>query len=185
MPQPTLTTDRITLVPYAEEHRDLDARMNADPEVMRYLFGRAATPEEAAASHARRLAAGRKIDGLGFWAGEVDGELVGWWCLQPAHGADQPDDPGVADLGYRLLRAHWRQGLASEGARELVRYGFEETDLVRIIARTMSHNIGSQRTMRSAGLSYVRTYPSSTAYPIEGATDGEVEYDLTRERWTR
>ena len=89
---------------------------------MRYLTGRASTREEVEASHARRLAAAQKVDGLGFWVGLVDEtDFVGWWILQPAHGPDQPDDPAVADLGYRLLRRHWRKGLASEGARELVR----------------------------------------------------------------
>jgi RimJ/RimL family protein N-acetyltransferase len=34
-----------------------------------------------------------------------------------------PQVPGEADLGYRLLRRHWRRGYATEGARELIRYG--------------------------------------------------------------
>ena len=53
------------------------------------------------------MAAAQKVDGLGL-AGLVDDEFVGWWILQPAHGPDQPNDPGVADLGYRLLqRLRW------------------------------------------------------------------------------
>jgi len=62
------------------------------PEVMRYLSGRASTREEVVATHARRMAAAQKVDGLGFWVGLVDDEFVGWWILQPAHGPDQPDD---------------------------------------------------------------------------------------------
>jgi hypothetical protein len=52
------------------------------------------------------MAAAQKVDGLGFWAGLADDEFVGRWILQPAHGPDQPDDPGVADLGSRLLQRH-------------------------------------------------------------------------------
>ena len=70
----------------------------------------------------------------------IDDVFVGWWTLQPAHGPDQPDDPGVADLGYRLVRRHWGRGLAAEGARELVHYGFEEVGLARIIAQTLTVN---------------------------------------------
>jgi RimJ/RimL family protein N-acetyltransferase len=135
MPQQTLYTERITLLPLADEHFEWEVELDSDPEVMRYLSGRASTREEVEAGHTRRIAAAQKVDGLGFWVGLVDDDFVGWWTLQPAHGPDQPDDLGVADLGYRLLRRHWGKGLASEAARELVRYGFEDVGLDRIIAR--------------------------------------------------
>jgi RimJ/RimL family protein N-acetyltransferase len=111
MPQQTLRTGRLTLVPLADEHLEWEVELDSDPEVMRYLGGRAGTREEVEASHARRMAAARKVDGLGFWVGLVDVGFVGWWILQPAHGPDQPDDPGVADLGYRLRRADLRNNL--------------------------------------------------------------------------
>ena len=185
MPQQTLHTGRLTLVPLADEHLDWEVELDSDPEVMRYLGGRASTSEEVEAAHARRLAAARKVDGLGFWVGLVDDEFVGWWILQPAHGPDQPDDPGVADLGYRLLQRHWRKGLASAGSRELVRYGFDDVGLDRIIAQTLSVNAGSRAVLERSGLTYVRTFPTSMSEPVEGADGGEVEYELTREQWQR
>jgi RimJ/RimL family protein N-acetyltransferase len=174
VPQQTLHTERLTLVPLSDEHLEWEVELDSDPEVMRYLGGRARTREEVEAMHARRIAAAQKVDGLGFWAGLVDDAFVGWWILQPAHGPDQPDDPGVADLGYRLLRRHWRKGLASEGSRELVRYGFEEVGLDRVIAQTLAANAGSRSVMERAGLTYVRTFLSSMA------DEYEVEYELTR-----
>ena len=185
MPQQTLHTERLTLVPLADEHLEWEVELDSDPEVMRYLSGRASTREEVEASHARRMAAAQKVDGLGFWVGLVDDEFVGWWILQPAHGPDQPDDPGVADLGYRLLRRHWGKGLASEGARELVRYGFEDVELDRIIDQTLSVNAGSRAVMERVGLNYVRTFPTSTTAAVEGVEEGEVEYEMTREEWKR
>ena len=185
MPQQTLQTERITLVPLADEHLEWEIALDSDPEVMRYLSRRASSREEVEASHARRMTAARKVDGLGFWTGVVDGEFVGWWTLQPAHGPDQPDDPGVADLGYRLLRRHWRKGLASAGALELVRYGFEDVGLDRIIAQTLSVNARSRAVMERVGLTYVRTFPSSYPVSVEGVEEGEVEYELTREQWER
>jgi RimJ/RimL family protein N-acetyltransferase len=185
MPQQTLQTDRITLVPLADEHFEWEVELDSDLAVMRYLSGRASTREEVVASHARRMAAAQNVDGLGFWVGLVDDEFVGWWILQRAHGPDQPDDPGVADLGYRLLPRHWRKGLASEGARELVRYGFEDVGLDRIIAQAMTVNTGSRAVMERVGLTYVRTFPTSTTAPVEGIEEGEVEYEMTREQWER
>jgi RimJ/RimL family protein N-acetyltransferase len=184
-PQQALRTERLTLVPLADEHLEWEVELDSDPEVMRYLSGRASTREEVEAGHARRMAAAQKVDGLGFWVGLVDDEFVGWWILQPAHGPDQPDDPGVADLGYRVLRRHWGNGLASEGARELVRYGFEAVGLERIIAQTIAINAGSRAVMERVGLSYVRTFPSSMRAPVVGVEEGEVEYEVTREQWER
>ena len=185
MPQQTLHTERLTLVPLADEHLEWEVELDSDPEVMRYLSGRASTSEDVEAGHARRIAAAQKVAGLGFWIGLTNDEFVGWWTLQPAHGPDQPDDPGVADLGYRLLRRHWGKGLASEGARELVRYGFDDVGLDRIIAQTIAVNAASRAVMERVGLSFVRTFPSSMSAPVEGIEKGEVEYELTREQWER
>jgi len=185
MTQQTLRTERLTLVPLADEHLEWEVELDSDPEVMRYLGGRASSREEVVAQHARRLAAAQKVDGLGFWVGLVDDVFVGWWILQPAHGPDQPDDPRVADLGYRLLPRHWRKGLASEGARELVRYGFDDVGLARIIAQTLAVNAASRGVMERAGLTYVRTFPTSMTAPGVDLAQGEVEYEITRDRWQR
>jgi len=185
MPQPTLRPARLTLVPLADEHLEWEVELDSDPEVMRYLSGRASSREEVEASHARRMTTAQKGDGLGFWVGLLDDEFVGWWTLQPAHGPDQPNDPGVADLGYRLLQRHWRKGLASAGARELLRYGFDDVGLDRIIAQTLSVNARSRAVMERIGLTYVRTFPTSITLPVEGVAEGEVEYEMTREQWER
>ncbi len=89
----------------------------------------------------------------------------------------------MADLGYRLLPRHWHKGLASEGARELVRYGFDDVGLDRIIAQTMTVNTASRAVMDRIGLAYVRTFPTSMTAPVEGVEEGEVEYELTRDQW--
>jgi RimJ/RimL family protein N-acetyltransferase len=185
MPQPTLHTERLILVPLSDEHLEWEVQLDSDPEVMRYLSGRASTREEIEVGHARRMAATQKVDGLGFWVGLVEDEFVGWWNLQPAHGPDQPNDPGVADLGYRLLRRHWGKGFASEGARELVRYGFDDVGLDRIIAQTLTVNAASRAVMERVGLTYVRTFPTSMTAPVEGAEEGEIEYEMTRTQWER
>jgi RimJ/RimL family protein N-acetyltransferase len=185
VPQQIVQTPRITLLPLADEHLEWEVELDSDPEVMRYLTGRASTRHEVEASHARRMAASLVVDGLGFWVGLVDDEFVGWWILQPARGPDQPDDPTVADLGFRLLRRHWRKGFACEGAGALVRYGFDDVGLDRIIAQTMTINARSRAVVERIGLRYVRTFPTSTTAPIEGIDEGEVEYEITHEQWRR
>jgi len=108
---------------------------------------------------------------------------VGWWALEPPERPDQGPPDGQAELGYRLLRRHWRQGLASEGARELVRHGFADLGLRRIFAETMAVNEASRATMASVGLTYVRSFHADWDEPIPGSEHGEVEYAITREEW--
>jgi RimJ/RimL family protein N-acetyltransferase len=115
---------------------------------------------------------------------EGDGEFVGLMMLPPAHGPDQPDDPAVSDLGYRLVRRRWRQGLASEASRVLLRHAFETVGQNRAIAQTMAVNLGSRGVMAAVGMRYVRTYFPPWDDPLPGADSGEVEYEMTREMWT-
>jgi RimJ/RimL family protein N-acetyltransferase len=185
MTRPTLTTDRLTLVPLSEEHLELEVELDSDPEVMRYLTGRAHSRVEVEQSHRRRCAAAHEVPGLGFWVGFAEEVFLGWWILQPPNGPDQPKVAGEADLGYRLLRRHWRRGYATEGARELIRYGFTELGLHRIFAQTMAVNSASRATMQAAGLSFTRAFVSGEAYsdPIPGAGHGEVEYEITKATW--
>ncbi|MEV0616562.1 GNAT family N-acetyltransferase [Nonomuraea sp. NPDC050404] len=183
MSQAMLRTGRIELVPLSDEHLEHQVELDADPEVMRYLTGRARTREEVEALHRERLAAGRRRAGLGFWVGFVDGRFVGWWILEPPTRADQGPVEGQAELGYRLLRRHWRRGLASEGARELLRHGFEDLRLTRVFAETMAVNAASRATMATLGMEHVRTFHVDWDEPLPGADLGEVEYAITREQW--
>jgi RimJ/RimL family protein N-acetyltransferase len=183
MSQATLHTPRIVLIPLSDDHLDHEVELDADPEVMRYLAGRARTRDEVEAAHRRRLAAADQVPGLGFWAGFVTGEFVGWWILEPPSRPDQGPVEGQAELGYRLLRRYWRQGLASEGARELLRHGFADLGLTRVFAETMAVNTASRATMASVGLRHVRTFHLDFDDPLPGTERGEVEYAITREEW--
>ncbi|MDG4797692.1 GNAT family N-acetyltransferase [Micromonospora sp. WMMD1082] len=182
MVQVTLRTARMVLVPLADDHLEHEVELDADPEVMRYL-GPVRSRAQVRQAHRRRLAAARPVPGLGFWVGFVDGTFVGWWILEPPSRPEQGPVSGQAELGYRLLRRHWRRGLASEGARELIRHGFAELGLRRIFAETMAVNAASRATMAAVGMRYVRTFHQSWPDPLPGAEQGEVEYEITREQW--
>jgi RimJ/RimL family protein N-acetyltransferase len=186
MPQVTLRTTRLDLVPLGHEHLEHEVELDSDPEVLRYLSGRARTPSEVEQLHRKRLARADEVDGLGMWAGFLRAgtePFVGLWMLQPPRGPSQPRVPGEADLGYRLLRRHWRQGLASEGSRELLRFGFQDLGLQRIFAQTMAVNVPSRATMSSLGMRFVRSFHEDYDDPVAGSEQGEVEYELRRQDW--
>jgi len=182
MTNPTLQTERLLLVPLADQHLELEVELDSDPEVMRYLGGRARTRDEVVEAHERRVGQADHVPGLGFWAAFDADEFVGLVWAPPAHGPDQPDDPTVCDLGYRLLRRCWRRGYATEASRELLRHAFETVGQSRVIAQTQEGNEGSRAVMERLGMRFVRTY-HSLDYPEQGPEVQEVEYELTRETW--
>ncbi|GIE74931.1 GNAT family acetyltransferase [Actinoplanes philippinensis] len=177
MPQPVLRTERMILLPLTDEHLELEVELDADPEVLRYLDGRARTREEVVEYHAKRMDLGRRVDGLGYWVAFGPGDdFIGVMMLPPA------GEESVAELGYRLARRHWRRGYAVEASRELLRHGFETARQSRIIAQTMTVNAGSRAVMAKAGLRYQRTFFPDYP-PIPGSEEGEVEYAITRDEW--
>lgn len=184
MPQSTLRLSRIELVPLGDEHLEYEVDLDSDPVVMRFLGnGQPRTRAMVEPHHLRRIAAAVPVPGLGFWAGFVDRAFVGWWILEPPQPNEQGPVHGRAELGYRLLRRYWRQGLASEGARELIRHGFEDLELDRIFAETMAVNAASRATITSVGLRHVRSFHIDWDEPIPGSEHGEVEYAITKAEW--
>jgi RimJ/RimL family protein N-acetyltransferase len=59
-----------------------------------------------------------------------------------------------AELGYWLGVAYSGQGYATESAREMLRYGFEELGLHRIFATHFKHNAASGRILKKIGMQY-------------------------------
>jgi RimJ/RimL family protein N-acetyltransferase len=59
-----------------------------------------------------------------------------------------------AELGYWLGTPYWGKGYATEAAREMLRYGFEDLGLHRIFASHFKHNPASGRILVKLGMRY-------------------------------
>lgn len=185
MPRPTLRTRRIELRPMTLEHLPLLHALDSDPEVMRYLLGRARTPAEIDAFWAPRCADTSADEaGLGWWIGFHDDTFLGWWDLGRSD-SDPADPPRAAapEIGWRVRRDRWRQGFASDGALALLEHAFDTVGVDRVWAETMAVNAGSRGVMHRIGMRHVRTYHPHVDDPLPGADRGEVVYEVTREQW--
>ena len=91
--------------------------------------------------------------------------------------------PGEVELGYRLRKSAWGKGYATEGSRALIRKGFTEFGVKRVVAEAMAVNQASRRVMEKAGLKLVRTFYQPWPYPMEGDQFGDVEYALDKADW--
>ena len=66
-------------------------------------------------------------------------------------GFEAPFTPCV-EIGWRLSASHWGRGLATEGAREVLRYAFEELGLEEVVSFTVPDNLRSRRVMEKLGM---------------------------------
>jgi RimJ/RimL family protein N-acetyltransferase len=180
MSQVILRTERLQLVPLSDGHLEYQIELDADPEVMRHLGG-ARSREQVEEALRGNLAEAKQVPGLGYWIGFVDGHFVGFWLLRPPG----PDDQELVEgqLGFKILRHYWRQGLGSEGSRELIRHGFEDLGLTRISAMAAVANTASLATLTALGLSHVREFQAPAEYFPPGADLRTVEYAITQEHW--
>lgn len=86
-----------------------------------------------------------------------------------------------AELGYWIGRPYWGRGYATEAAREVVRYGFEQLWLHRIHAAHFGTNPASGRVLTKTGMTYEGTRREH--HRKWGDYEDRVEYGLLVEEW--
>lgn len=143
-------TDRLILRAWREEDLAPFARLNADTEVMRY-FERPFTREESDES-VKRFTAGIETHGFGLWAAELklDNSFIGLIGLQGV-GSDLFFGPTI-EIGWRLQKDVWGQGLAPEGALGALAFAFEEKKVPEVVSFTAACNVPSRRVMEKVGM---------------------------------
>ena len=180
-----LETERLVLRRFTVADVDNLVSLDADPDVTHFITGgipssRAEIEDEVLPEF---LAYYERFEGYGFWAAveRTTGEFLGWFHFRPR----DEDSLDEAELGYRLRKSAWGKGYATEGSRALIRKGFTEFGVQRVVAEAVAVNVASRRVMEKAGLRFVRTFHQPWPYKIEGDELGDVEYALTRADWQR
>ncbi len=180
-----LETERLDLRRFTEADVDDLCDLDGDPEVMRFINGGKPASRDVIRNETlpRFLRAYERFEGFGVWAAieRSTGEFLGWFEFYPW----KDGGPDEVELGYRLRRSAWGKGYATEGSRALIRKGFTELGVRRVVAETMVVNAASRRMMEKAGLRYVRTFHQEWPWRIEGEEHGDVEYALTKADWER
>lgn len=145
-------TDRLILRGWQPSDRMPFIRMNADPEVMEHF------PSVWSVDQTdwmlRRIAEQQERHGFTLWAAESreTGEFIGFVGLSvPSFEAHFTP---CVEIGWRLRPEYWGQGLATEGAREALRLGFEVHGLLEIVSFTVPGNMRSRRVMEKIGMSH-------------------------------
>lgn len=145
-----METERLWLRQWRDEDLAPFVAMGRDPEVMRYFPALLSAEDSAEGMERQRgLIATR---GWGLWALEekASGDFLGFVGLAVPR-AELPCMPCV-EAGWRLRRASWGRGYASEAARRALAFGFETLSLDEIVSFTALPNLPSQRLMQRLGM---------------------------------
>ena len=147
-----MRTERLVMRRWRAGDREPFAVMNADPQVMAHFP--AVLDRSASDAFVDRIEAGFEADGFGLWALELldTGEFIGFTGLSVARFRAR-FTPAV-EVGWRLSRQAWGQGLATEAGRQALRVGFEQFGLPEIVSFTASGNAASRAVMRRLGMSH-------------------------------
>lgn len=171
-----LSTLRLDLRQVTPADRSQLVALEADPDVMRFLNGGKPVPEEGCTDADFLTPRGTEPEVLVAHE-RASGRFIGWFAL---FDDGQIDGLNTAELGYRLHRAQWGQGFASEGVCALVIDAFDRLGCDRIRAQTMSVNLGSCRVLEKAGFLPVETVFPPSLRSMAGGEHGEVVYERRR-----
>ena len=150
------TSERLGFRAWRDDDYDNLYRLCSDPDVMHYFPG--TLDPEATAAFLERLQRAYEAHGYCYFAVEERGTETFIGFIGIAYQTYKMDFTPATDIGWRLLKEHWKKGYATEGARRCLRYAREEHQLNRLIATTTHNNDPSVAVMRRIGMNFVKAF---------------------------
>lgn len=175
-----LLTERLALRPFRTDDLDAFHDIQRRPDVVRYLLWEPKTRDEAQEMLGRRMlqtSIDKEGDGLHLAADlRATGELVGHISLYYSSAEHRQ-----GEVGFVVHPDHHGQGYATEGTRIMLRLGFEELGLHRIIGRCDARNSASARVMERLGMRR-EAHLLENEY-IKGEWTDEFDYAILDREW--
>jgi [ribosomal protein S5]-alanine N-acetyltransferase len=153
-------SERLGFRTWLERDTEPFIQMNADPEVMEFFPG-LLTPEQAIA-YIGRITTFHRENNFGLWAidEKASGKFIGFIGLTRAT-FESPFTPCI-EIGWRLAKAFWGKGYATEGATACLEYGFGTLGLSEINSFTAVTNTRSVHVMQKIGMKHVLNFDHTT-----------------------
>jgi RimJ/RimL family protein N-acetyltransferase len=146
---PVVETERLRLCPWrAADDLPALAALNADAEVMRWVAPNRPLRADESAALLERIQDHWRAHGYGLWAVEPRADSAG--CIGftgLAVPSFLPEVLPAVEVGWRLDRAWWGRGLATEAAAASIAYGFETLGLRSVVSII---DAGNERSLRVA-----------------------------------
>ncbi|WP_020498052.1 GNAT family N-acetyltransferase [Sciscionella marina] len=174
-----LRTERLLLRPFTPDDLTALHSWHSDPEVVRYLFWDVLDLDGARDLLERRL--GRVT------VPEADGESIhfavryGTEVIGDVHLELLSAEQRCAEIGYVFGGAQAGRGFAGEAARELLRFGFDDLALHRIVGKCAAEHRASQAVLRKIGMRQEAHFVE--ALWVKDAWVSEQEWAILEHEW--
>jgi RimJ/RimL family protein N-acetyltransferase len=156
-------TPRLQLRDWRRDDLGPLAEVFAKPQVWHFPFRRGFSLAETEAFLSRRIEE-QESRGWSIWAAEdrATRRLIGYIGLSEPNFL--PEVMPTVEIGWRLDPAAWGRGLATEGARTALDFGFEDLGLGDIVSICEPDNVSSSGVMSRLGMHFDR----ETVDPVHG-----------------
>lgn len=133
-------------------------QLDSDPDVHEFLGKKPISTIEEAKQVIDFIRAQYIDNGIGRWAiiDKKTNDFIGWTGLKFEQGLRK--EFNYYDLGYRLRKAYWGKGIATESAIESLKYGFETLDLKEIGGAAEVKHLVSNKILSKIGLKFIETF---------------------------
>jgi RimJ/RimL family protein N-acetyltransferase len=168
-----IETARIVLRPLTPEDEAALATVLSDAETMRW-YPRPLTRDEVREWIERQLGRYSSSTGLLGLVEKQTGRLIGdcgpvW---QEVEGRTE------LEIGYHVSRERWNQGFATEAARVVIDYAFENLGVERVVSMIRPENLASRRVAEKNGLTpermvFWRNYETCIYQRTRSSADGK------------
>lgn len=179
-PEYPLETARLNLRPFTPDDVVATHAIHSRSDVVRYLYWDIRSEDDVREMVERRMNNVRiekENDSLVLAVERRDtGELIGDVVLHWNNEAHQQ-----GEVGYVFHPGHHGQGFAREASAEMLRLGFEELKLHRIIARCDARNSASAALMKRLGMRHEATFVENEF--VKGEWCDEAVYAVLRSEW--
>ncbi|MBL8813959.1 MAG: GNAT family N-acetyltransferase [Planctomycetaceae bacterium] len=148
----SIQTQRLLLRPWHDSDLEPLVAMGNDPRVMEF-FPSLMSREDTVAMLGR-IRTHHETHGFGYWAVEIPGVTSFAGFIGLAVPRFEAHFTPCVEIGWRLMPEYWGKGLASEGARATLEFGFACLGLSEIVAMTAVTNLRSRRVMERLGMTH-------------------------------
>lgn len=177
-PEYPIETERLLLRPYREADIDVLHDIQSRPEVVRYLYWEPRTREKV-----------EQV--IRDSPSQIDGEGSGLTLAIQPRGSDTMVGDVVlmyiseahrqGEIGFVLHPDHQGHGYATEAAREMLRLGFEQLGLHRIIGRLEARNSSSAAVLERLGMR-LEAHLHENEW-VKGEWQSELVYAMLATEW--
>jgi ribosomal-protein-alanine N-acetyltransferase len=178
LPTPTLQTDRLRLRAFVDSDAGSLWALHSNARVLRFWDSPPWTEPERAHAFLDRC---RRMEDEELGVRVVmerasDAEFLGWCTLN-----DWNPDFRSTNLGYCLAEAAWGQGYATEAARGLLGWAFDNLDLNRVQAECDTRNAASAKVLEKLGFQLEGTLREDCV--VDGVVSDSWVFGLLRREW--